>query len=210
MDCPESSGHLTCRCPPAEPARQRPRRHSLLVNCQASQRPPRSGHALLDVPGTADCGAASLLRSCAMTSQLKTVCVADGERAQEKSDAAMCHPRLGCAQDATEVQGSRKEYRFRPHAGCTNTPPCFGRYAQSAGETRTLGGRGPGIRLPDTHASRRGQPPARREQNSRKNHLADVSLRPSAARARRCSLARMRAPLARPCLTARRPQSRLP
>ena len=54
----------------------------------------------------------------------------------------MCHPRPGCAQGATEVQSSRKEYRLRPHAGWTGTPSCFGRYAQSADETRTPVGPG--------------------------------------------------------------------
>ena len=47
------------------------------------------GHALIDVPGAADCGATSLLRCCARTSRLKTVCVADGQRARKRSDAAI-------------------------------------------------------------------------------------------------------------------------
>lgn len=73
---------------------------------------------------------------------------------------------------------------------------------------KDAGWSGPGIRLPDAQASRRGQPSARRkrrrDENSCNNHLAGVRLSSSAARARRCSLARMRAPRARPRLASQR------
>lgn len=79
----------------------------------------------------------------------QTVCVADGERAQKRSDAAICHPRFGCVQGTTEVQGSQKEYRFRPHrmdgyAFLIGTLHRIRRTDKDAGWPR------PGTRPPDT------------------------------------------------------------
>lgn len=103
-------------------------------------------------------------------------CVADRQRARKRSDAAICH--LGLAARKA-LPGSRAAERdidssTRGMDGCTflfftlrpNAPQRQGRLVVLP----------PGIRPPDSHASRHGQPSVRRkrqcDENSRNEHLA--------------------------------------
>ena len=115
-------------------------------------------------------------------------CVADRQRARKRSDAAICHPRLSCTQGATGVQSSRKGYRFvhtrdgRVHLPVFYTTP---NPPQRQGRLVVLP---PGIRPPDSHASRHGQPSVRRkrqcDENSRNKQLEGVRLSSSSCGSR--------------------------
>jgi hypothetical protein len=107
-------------------------------------------------------------------------CAADRQRARKRSDAAICHPRLSCTQGATGVQSSQKgiDSSTRGMDGCTflffRLRPMRRRDKDAWSFCRR------GIRPPDSHASRHGQPSVRRkrqcDENSRNEHLAGVSL----------------------------------
>lgn len=151
-------------------------------------------------------GAASLLlRCCAMTSRLNTVRVADEEQARKArcrhmSPSAWLRARRYRGPEQPEGISTSSTRRMDGYTFLLWTLCPIRRRDKDAGWS------GPGIRLPDAQASRRGQPSARRkrrrDENSGNNHLAGVRLSSCAACARRCSLARMRAPRARPRLTA--------
>jgi hypothetical protein len=115
-------------------------------------------------------------------------CVADRQRARKRSDAAISHPRLSCTQGATGVQSNRKGYRFvhtrdgRVHLPVFHTTP---NAPQRQGRLVVLP---PGIRSPDSHASRHGPPSIRRkrqcDENNRNEHLAGVRLSSSSSGSR--------------------------
>jgi hypothetical protein len=136
------------------------------VNCQPSQ-PPRPGQGLLDVPGAADGGAAPLPRRCTMTPRLTTVCAADGERGQKRPDAAICHLGLAARKALPRSRAAERHTYFvhtqdgRIHLpNADTTPDPLGKQGRLVLSRRV-------IRLPDAHASRRGQRSVRREHQRR-------------------------------------------